>query len=221
MFTTMVIQNYMSSFPIIDNTYLFECTKCGNCCIGDIRITLNPYDLYKMAHFLKMKSTCELFDQNYVCLFKHHEHNVWLPEILFKTSPLKFCPFLINDADDKNYIQGLCSLHPEYKPVVCSMAPVGRILDFEEFTDQFAFLRPAPDCPGVEEQKENHISEDIAAFSDELNLQNRFFRILEQLNEVDYSKEYYQENIYQFNVDLDFYKIIKSIEDKLIQSDIQ
>lgn len=174
-----------------------------------------------MARFLKMKSTRELLDQNYVRLFKHVEYNVWLPEIQFRTIPLKFCPFLINDADDKNYIQGLCSLHPEYKPLVCSMAPIGRILDFEEFSDQFAFLKPAPDCPGIDEQKENHISEDIAAFSDELNLQKRFFRILEQLKEADYSKEYYQENLYQINVDLDFYDIIKSIEDKLIQPAIQ
>lgn len=211
----------MSSFPIIDNTYLFECTKCGNCCIGDIRITLNAYDLYKMAHFLKMKSIRELFYQNYVRLFRHDEHNVWLPEIQFRTSPLKFCPFLINDADDKNYIRGLCSLHPEYKPLICSMAPVGRILDFDEVSDQFALLKPAADCPGVGEQKEHHISKDIAALSDELNLQKRFFRILERLKEADYCKEYYQENLYQFNVDLDFYKIIKSIEDALIQPDIQ
>ena len=211
----------MSSLPTIDDTYDFDCTKCGNCCSGDIRITLNLYDLYKIAHFLKIKSTHKLFDQNYVRLFKLNEHNVWLPEIQFKTSPLKFCPFLINDADDKNYIQGLCRLHPEYKPLICSMAPIGRILDFDEESDQFVFLKSAPDCPGVYEKKENHLSEDIATFSDELNLQKRFFRILGQLKEIDYSIEYYQENIYQFNIDLDFYKIIKSIEDKLIQPDIQ
>ena len=206
----------MSSFQIIDDTYLFECTKCGNCCTGDIRISLNLYDLYKMARFLKMESTRELFDQNYVSLFKHNEHNVWLPEIQFKTKPLKFCPFLINEADDKNYIQGLCSLHPEHKPLICAMAPVGRVLDFDDNSDQFVFMKPAMDCPGVDEKKENHLHEDIKTYKDELNFQKRFFRILEQLKVVDYSKKYYQENLYQFSVEMDFNQTIQSFEDKLI-----
>ena len=210
----------MKSFPIINDIYYFDCTKCGNCCTGDIRITLNLYDLYKMARFLRMKSTQDLFNQNCVQLFKH-EHNVWLPEIQFKTSPLKFCPFLINDADDKNYIQGLCSLHPEHKPLICALAPVGRILDFDEGSDQFVFIKPALDCPGVDEKKENHLSEDVAAFSEELSHQKLFFRILEQLKEADYPPAYYQEKLYHFDVDLNFNVIIKLIEDKLIHPEIQ
>ena len=210
----------MSSFQIIDDTYLFECTKCGNCCTGDIRISLNLYDLYNMARFLKMESTRELFDQNYIILFQPEEHKVWLPEIQFKTKPLKFCPFLINEADDKNYIQGLCSLHPEHKPLICAMAPVGRVLDFDDNSDQFVFMKPAMDCPGVDEKKENHLSDDIKIYSEELNLQKWFFRILERLKEVDYSMDFYLANLYQFKVDQNFSDIITSIEDRIINCEL-
>jgi len=210
----------MSSFQIINDSYLFECTMCGNCCSGDIRITLNLYDLYKMARYLKMKSTIELFDRDYVRLFKLDEHNVWLPEIQFKTNPLKFCPFLINEVDDKKYLQGLCSLHPEYKPLICAMAPVGRILDFDNDSDQFVFMKPAPDCPGADQKKEHHLSKDIKSYDVELNFQKRFFRILEQLKAVDYSKEYYQEYLYQFYVNLEFPDIIESIENRFIHGEL-
>ncbi|MBN1409046.1 MAG: hypothetical protein JW956_14700 [Calditrichaceae bacterium] len=193
---------------------------CGNCCSGDIRITLNLYDLYKMARYLKMKSTIELFDRDYVRLFKLDEHNVWLPEIQFKTNPLKFCPFLINEVDDKKYLQGLCSLHPEYKPLICAMAPVGRILDFDNDSDQFVFMKPAPDCPGADQKKEHHLSKDIKSYDVELNFQKRFFRILEQLKAVDYSKEYYQEYLYQFYVNLEFPDIIESIENRFIHGEL-
>jgi Fe-S-cluster containining protein len=210
----------MSSFQIIDDTYLFECTKCGNCCTGDIRITLNLFDLYKMARFLKMDSTRDLFDQHYIRLFRHEEQNVWLPEIQFKTNPIKFCPYLINDADDKKYIQGLCSLHPDHKPLICAMAPVGRVLDFDDDSDQFVFIKPAADCPGVDEKKENHLSDDIKTYCEELNLQKRFFRILERLEDVDYPMDYYLANLYQFQVDQNFSDIITSIEDRIINCEL-
>ncbi|MEJ2544098.1 MAG: YkgJ family cysteine cluster protein [Calditrichaceae bacterium] len=210
----------MSSFQIIDDTYLFECTKCGNCCSGNIRISLNLFDLYKMARFLKLNSTKELFQDNYVRLFKHEEHNVWLTEIQFKSDPLKFCPFLINEADDKNYMQGLCSLHPEHKPLICAMAPVGRVLDFDDDSDQFVFMKPAVDCPGVDEEKENHLSNDIRIHKEELNLQKRFFRILEQLKEADYSREYYLKNLYQFKVNQNFSDVMKSIENRIMTGEL-
>lgn len=204
----------MKSFPVINDIYHFDCTKCGNCCCGDISITLNIYDLYKMARCLNMKTTKELFDTNYVRLVKH-DQNVWIPEIQFKRSPSKFCPFIINDADEKNYNQGLCSLHPKNKPLICALAPVGRIVDFYDDTDEFVFIKPATDCPGVDSNKENRLSDDITAHNIELNLQKRFFRILEQLKEVDYPKSDYLENLYIFSVNLKFDKIIQSIEEKL------
>jgi Fe-S-cluster containining protein len=205
----------MKSFPVLNDIYHFECTKCGNCCCGDISITLNLYDLYKMARFLNIKTTKELFNKNYVRLSKH-EHNVWIPEIQFKRSPLKFCPFLINDADDKNYNQGLCSLHPEHKPLICSLAPVGRIVDFYDDSDEYVFIKPATDCPGVDSKIENKLSEKIAKYDIELCYQKRFFKILEELKDSDYSKAYYQERLYSFSVNIEFDKIIQSIENKLL-----
>ena len=204
----------MESFKVINDTYYFDCTKCGNCCTGEIRITLNLFDLHKLARFLGMNSTRELFDKNYVHLFKH-EHDVWLPEIKFKTSPLKFCPFLINDVDDKKYIQGLCSLHPDHKPLICALSPVGRIIDFYDDSDQFVFIKPATDCLGVDSEKMNRLSDDIAQYTSELSLQKRFFKILEQLGEAEYPEEYYTENLYLFPIHLEFHEIIQSIEEKL------
>lgn len=205
----------MNSFPVINDTYFFDCTRCGNCCTGDIRITLNLYDLYKMARFLKMASTEKLFEQNYVQLFKH-EHNVWLPEIKFKSRPLTHCPFLLNDADEYNYIQGLCSLHPEYKPLVCALAPVGRILDFDEKEDQFVFIKPAPDCPGIDIQKQNHLSNDIIQLEKELNWQKRFFKILDRLKKAEHSERYFPDNLYQFPVNTEFSKIMQAVDEKSI-----
>ena len=133
----------------IDNGYFFQCTLCGNCCTGDQTVLLNRFDLWKMGRFLNFSSTRQLFDKGYLELFRG-EQNVFFPKIRFKTKPWKFCPFLINEMDDDGRLYGKCSMHQKHKPLICSLAPVARVVDFTEKTDEYYFVPPAPDCSGID-----------------------------------------------------------------------
>ena len=167
-------------FPEIINEYNFRCTLCANCCTGDQSVLLNLYDLYIMAGHLSMANTKQLFDDHWLRLLKI-EQNVWLPQVRFKLKPYKFCPFLISDRSECGKLIGLCSLHPENKPLVCAMAPVGRIIDFESDKDEFVYVKPAPDCPGVNIKQVNYLDDLKKNYKIELVYQKRFFNILEHI----------------------------------------
>ena len=137
------------------------------------------YDLYKMGRFLHFENSRELFDEGWVKLVKG-ENEVWRPQIRFKTKPFKFCPFLSNELDNAGKIIGRCQLHPEHKPLVCAMAPVGRIVDTEKRTDEYVFVKPAPDCPGVKNSKENSLRQLLNNYKKELDHQRHFFQLLEK-----------------------------------------
>jgi len=209
----------MDAFPVIKDNYYFECSRCGNCCTGDIQIQLNLYDLYKMSRFMGMDTTRDLFDKNYIRL-TGHEHGVRIPAIRFKNRPFKFCPFLINDADENGFNEGLCSLHPDHKPLICAMAPAGRIVDFDNDSEQFVFIKPASDCPGVDSKKENHLSEILDIYNLELNLQKRFFRILDSLRDRELDDSFYLENLYSFNVSADFHEIMVHLENRFVNTPV-
>jgi Fe-S-cluster containining protein len=209
-------------FQIIKTTYSFECTQCGNCCTGDQKVNLNLYDLYNMALYKGFKNTGQLFDAEIVHLVKA-QNNVWTPQIKFKSikktsgqklfskQDLVFCPFLINELDDQNHLKGLCSLHPHKKPLICTMAPVGRILDLKEGKEDFVFVKPAPDCPGVESQKTNRLADLQNDLADELAYEKRFYKLLESLDKTA-SKSFYLKRIYSFPTILPFEQILKSYE---------
>ncbi len=189
-------------FPIIHESYNFDCTRCGNCCTGDQKVNLNPYDLHKMASYKKFKHTKDLFDNNFVQLVKS-QNEAWIPQIKFKSifsKKLKFCPFLINSIDENKLLSGLCSLHPKLKPLICSMAPVGRILDFKAQTEQFIFVKPAPDCPGVEIDKANNLADLKYQMKFELSHEKKFLKKLDQIKKGNYSKNYYLQSLYLFPV---------------------
>ena len=114
-------------FPLITDTYQFKCTMCGNCCVGEQTVLLDLLDIYKMACYLNFTNTAQLFEENYVELFKN-ENEVWLPKIKFKSSPFMFCPFLLSEFISKNKFKSFCELHSGYKPLICSMSPIGRLI---------------------------------------------------------------------------------------------
>lgn len=207
----------MNNFQIVRQTYRFECSRCANCCSGDIRIELNLYDLYKMAVFLNLQSTLDLFKLQYVCL-DLNEHQVWIPLIRFKTFPARFCPFLINEVDEQRYIQGSCSLHPDFKPLICSLSPIGRIIDFESNEDDYVFVNPAPDCPGLTSRRENVLYEVQASWQEELDFQRRYFRILQALKGKHKHRLFYLRRVYNFETDKPFSKILTHIERKIFYS---
>jgi Fe-S-cluster containining protein len=204
------------NFPIIENSYQFECTKCGNCCTGDQRVSLNPYDLYKIALFKGYADTGMLFDYKLVHLVQS-QNKAWIPQIRFKSIAKghRFCPFLINELDEQNKLLGLCSLHPDKKPLICAMAPVGRVVDFASGTENFIYVKPAPDCPGVDIQKDNKLSDLQKAMEMELYYEKEFLKILNAIVAKNPPKKYYLDNLYCFPVSSDIKEVLKRA---LIQS---
>jgi Fe-S-cluster containining protein len=206
------------NFPIIEQSYHFECTRCGNCCTGDQKVNLNPYDLFKMARYKGYRHSILLFENKLVYLVQN-ENNVWIPQIKFKSIAKKkhrFCPFLINELDENNRLLGLCSLHPEHKPLICSMAPVGRVIDFKEKSESFIFVKPAPDCPGVDIEKKNKLSDLQKVLKTELEYEKQFLQILDKASGRQLSERFYIDNIYSFPVYQSFATIFSRIEQSVL-----
>ena len=198
------------NFPIIESSYQFECTKCGNCCTGDQKVSLNPYDLYKMARFKGYNNTGMLFDHKLVHLVQS-QNKAWIPQIRFKSIAKghRFCPFLINELDEQNKLLGLCSLHPDKKPLICAMAPVGRVVDFASGAENFIYVKPAPDCPGVDIQKDNKLSDLHKAMEMELYCEKEFLKILNAIVVKNPPQKYYLDNLYCFPVRSDIKEVLK------------
>ena len=193
----------------IANTYNFECTMCANCCTGDTQILLDFYDLYKMGRYLNFSNSGKLFKKNYVFLTKT-ENDMWRPQLRFKKKPFSFCPFLTHQIDNSGKIGGLCQLHPDNKPLVCATAPIGRRYDFEADAIEYIFHPPAPDCPGVQSQKQNYIGELDKNYKREFRYQEITFRILENLRDENNTKEKMQA-LFSFPLYNDFNSILSTI----------
>jgi len=200
----------VENFPVITDTYYFKCTQCGNCCTGDQKVHLNLYDLYKMADYHKFNDTGFLFKNGLVNLI-HTKSGVYLPRIRFKVKPFRFCPYLINEED-----RGLCKLHPDSKPLICSLAPVGRIIDFEEGSESWLFVKPAPDCPGSSVHHENSLANLKEEFKEELHFQERFFRLLNSIQYLKWERKDSLERLYTFSLLQPFTETLEALEQKLL-----
>lgn len=184
----------------IEDTYYFGCTCCGDCCTGDMNIHINLYDLYKIIRRLELEGTKELFSSGLVVLVRG-QNNAYIPRIKFRTKPFKFCPWLINDLGEDNVLRGYCSLHPHDKPLVCKMAPVGRIADLSEMRDIYVLTEPTEHCPGMAIRQENHLSDLKDELRVELEYEKRFFSLLEKMEQC--PKENY-EKLYELSSDRSF-----------------
>ncbi|MBN2655663.1 MAG: hypothetical protein JXR86_01280 [Spirochaetales bacterium] len=194
----------------IDEQYCFGCTCCGDCCSGDMEIHINLYDLYKMALRSGYSSTGELFSKKLIRL-EQGQNGAWIPVINFKTKPFSFCPWLINDLGDDGVLRGFCSLHPYDKPLVCKMAPVGRIADLEAGREIFVLTPPTEHCPGMKVCEENRLSELKKELQPELDFELRFFAILEKMSGM--PKEVYEE-LYRLDCTETFESLLKALENK-------
>jgi hypothetical protein len=76
--------------------------------------------------------------------------SLWRPRLRFRSQPLRQCPFLINDMGTGVY-RGLCSLHPDFKPLVCVLSPLARTVTDHDgaVEERWAFVPPVKGCPGV------------------------------------------------------------------------
>jgi len=76
---------------------------------------------------------------------------VWRPRLKFRTKPVRQCPFLVNDVAEDGSYRGLCSLHPDFKPLVCALSPLAREVadDGRRWEETWSFVPPVEGCPGV------------------------------------------------------------------------
>ena len=195
----------MSFIPIAES-YKFSCTMCANCCTGDQQVLLTPYDLYKMGRFLHLSNSRQLFEEGWVKLVKG-ENDVWRPQIRFRSKPFKYCPFLTNELNEDGQLKGRCQLHPQNKPLVCAMAPVGRIVDTEKKKDEYVFIKPAPDCPGMNSRQENRLQDLLKTHRKELDYQWRFFEILQEAKELKLNAKESLSLLYTFSLSDKYEKI--------------
>ena len=111
-----------------------------------------------------------------------------------------------------NRLKGLCSLHQDGKPLICSLSPVGRMVDLERKTENFVYVKPDPDCPGVNSSKENRLVDLTDKFREELDFELRFYKVLKNIAARKPEKSEVIEAIYSFDTNQPFTKIIDAIE---------
>ena len=200
------------TYKNISDSYHFECTLCANCCTGDTQILLDFFDLYKMSRFLNFSHSGELFKKNYVFM-RLSENDIWRPQLRFKKKPFSFCPFLSHQINEEGKIGGLCSLHPQHKPLVCATAPIGRRYDFQADSIEYIFHAPAPDCPGIHSKKLNYIDDLDRQHEKEFDYQQITFRILANIP-PNYNTQTEMQRLFSFPIDNDFDKIINEISER-------
>ncbi len=184
----------------------FSCTLCGECCSGSMRVFLNTYDLYKIGRFYKLNHTEELFQKGLV-EWADGQNDLQLPKIRFKSYPFPFCPFLMNDFSEELGLRGLCSLHPDHKPLVCKLAPLAREVDLDTGRDSFSFIPPHPDCPGCGKGDPIDIENEKETLREELVYERELYRLLREREE---SPETIRE-LYLFSLDRDFKERFPSV----------
>jgi Fe-S-cluster containining protein len=113
------------------------------------------YDLGLLVRHLDLSTVKDLKTKGLVKLVREPigpDSFVWRPRIRFRSRPLAQCPFLVNDVGSGTY-RGLCSLHPEAKPLVCTLSPLTReVEDSGEglVRETWSFVPPVEGCPGVD-----------------------------------------------------------------------
>jgi hypothetical protein len=140
---------------VIPSSHRFGCTLCGDCCTGNQIVRLCGGDLDLLVRRLDLGSVTELRSRGLVSLVQEavgEDRRVWRPRIRFRTRPLRQCPFLTNDIGEDGVYRGLCSLHPDDKPLVCTLSPLAREVDDPgqgPVSETWSFVPPVEGCPGV------------------------------------------------------------------------
>lgn len=128
--------------------WAFDCACCGDCCRGRQSVALNRDDLAILAARLGLGDSAGLFAQG-VAEARRTEAGHWRPYLRFKTRPRRMCRFLRNELADDGRLFGYCELHPDAKPLVCHLAPLGRVADLASGGQEWRVYEPSPGCPGL------------------------------------------------------------------------
>ena len=134
-------QNFVSRL----SKFKFECTQCGQCCRNikpEDKVLLTSVDIWRMAKALD-KDVPEFIGE-YCDLVPGGES--MLPLLVLKDRIDGSCIMLK---------KGQCIVH-EGKPIVCAMNPLGRMLIYNEVTDQqeFRYFLREDDCVGGKGQEQ-------------------------------------------------------------------
>ena len=150
----------------LDDTFKFNCTMCGKCCINRDDILLTPKDLFGLATALDLK--IEDFILQYCEIYIGQSSKIPIVR-LRPVGPTKRCPLLKGNR---------CSVH-SFKPVVCALFPLGRCIsfdndklrggDFNEKDIQYFFQNPG--CG--DNRKEHTVREWLKDF--DLSTEDKFF----------------------------------------------
>jgi len=116
-------------------------------------VRLTGGDLALLARRLGAASPSALKTRGVVSLVREQTAGrwVWRPRLRFRTRPRRQCPFLINEIAGDGAYRGLCSLHPDAKPLVCALSPLAREVTSgpDAVSETWSFVPPVEHCPGV------------------------------------------------------------------------
>ena len=106
--------------------------------------------------------------------------------------------FLENRLTDKGKLLGLCQLHPDFKPLVCSLAPLGREVSFKDgmwnmLQENWNFVEPIEGCPGCRVEEKTSIRSSIQSLGSELEQETQYYEILERLQKNEAGIRAYEE----------------------------
>jgi len=144
----------------LDDTFKFNCVRCGKCCSGRSDIILTPFDIYQIAKALGI-TTKEVIN-NYCNVL--YGNNSGLPLVTLASDERDLCPFLQFSVTEGKFG---CSINT-HKPGVCIMHPVGAVRKFdvdtkEKYEKQFMLV---PACDNNTADVEHKVRDFIKPYLD-------------------------------------------------------
>lgn len=112
----------------LDDTFKFNCVRCGKCCSCRSDIILTPFDIYQIAKALNI--TTKEVVMEYCNIM--YGNNSGLPLITLKSDERDLCPFLKFSVEEGKFG---CSINT-HKPGVCIMHPIGAVRKFNTETHE-------------------------------------------------------------------------------------
>lgn len=182
----------------LDDTFKFNCIRCGKCCSCRSDIILSPFDIYQMAKALNT-TTKEVITK--YCNISYG-NNSGLPIITLASDERNLCPFLKFSVTEGKFG---CSINT-HKPGVCIMHPVGvaRKLDLETKENQGKDFMMVPACNNNTADVEHKVRDFIKPYLDneaehdmasELQFEiGRYIDTRKMLNVIFSPNEEYMEN---------------------------
>jgi len=151
-----------------------------------------------------------------VLVWTEGQNGALQPFIRYKTSPAVFCPFLVNCIEESGEYKGRCSLHQSgAKPLVCRLSPLGRMKDLDTGEESWVLIPPTEQCEGIKCSKRQSLMGQVDSLEQERIWEDRFFRILQKIEEHALGKMDIYGHLYHFNVTLPFSQVINNIENRI------